>query len=87
MTCTAWPTKSKCKKIIIISILDNQDLTLRLSTVTPAGSPAGRLWTQYCRGAEHAQRPEADPYIANGVAEDEVRSSTRSPLTPELTPR
>ena len=51
--------KNKLEKCFDTVVLDNQDLTLRLSTATPAGSPAGRLWTQYCRGAEHAQRPEA----------------------------
>ena len=36
-------------------VLDNQDLTLTKYSYT------GRIsgWTQYCRGAEHAQRPEA----------------------------
>ena len=47
---TQIKTNWKCFDTVV---LDNQDLTLRLSTATPAG------WTQYCRGAEHAQRPEA----------------------------
>ena len=34
--------KNKLEKCFDTVVLDNQDLILRLSTVTPAGSPAGR---------------------------------------------
>ncbi len=60
--------KNKLEKCFDTVVLDNQDLTLRLSTVTPAGSPAGVL--SWCRTRT---APGSCPYIANGVAEDEVR--------------
>ena len=65
---TQIKTNWKCFDTVV---LDNQDLTL--STVTPAGSPAlGRLDAvlSWCRTRT---APGSCPYIANGVAEDEVR--------------
>ena len=61
--------KNKLEKCFDTVVLDNQDLTLRLSTATPAGSPADAVLS-WCRTRT---APGSCPYIANGVAEDEVR--------------